>query len=195
MKRAECLRQLAALTRDDDLVVAALGGTWDEWHQVRPSDANFFNSAMGTNVPLAMGLAIALPQRRIVLLDTDGCVLMTMGALCTLGDLRPPNLRVFVFDNAAYLATGGQPTPTGRRADLSAIARGAGIEEAVTLSTEPAYTGYINEAMMGHSFSFAVVKVESVASPRTIRRENHVENKYRFVRYVERTENVDIISH
>lgn len=193
MKRLDCLQQLAGHVRPDDIVVTALGGTSEEWHHVRPSDANFFNSAMGSNIPLALGLAVALPHRRVILLDTDGCVLMTLGALCTLGALRPANLRVFVLDNAAYLATGGQPTATAGRTDLAAIARGAGIDVAVTIRDAGELEEYAPQALADDRFSFAVIKVENVSAPRMPRGEDHLENKYRFVRYIESSEGTRIL--
>lgn len=193
MKRLECLQLLAGHVRPDDLVVAALGGTSEEWHQVRPSDANFFNSAMGSNIPLALGLAVALPHRRVILLDTDGSVLMTLGALCTLGALSPANLRVFLLDNAAYLATGGQPTATAGQTDLAAIARGAGIDMAVTIRNGGELETYSQRALVDDGFSFAVIKIENVSAPRTTRGEDHLENKYRFVRYIESSEGVRIL--
>ena len=188
MKRIDCLRTLAGSVGPDDLVVTSLGGTSDEWAQVRQSAANFYNSAMGSNIPLALGLAVAMPHRRVILLDTDGSVLMTLGALCTLGALKPPNLRVFVLDNAAYLATGGQPTPTAGRADLAAIARGAGIDEAETIEDPAGLENASTRALTGEAFSFAVVKVENAAAPRSHHREDHLENTYRFVRYIEGSE-------
>jgi thiamine pyrophosphate-dependent acetolactate synthase large subunit-like protein len=195
MKRAECFEALAARTREDDLVVAALGGTWDEWDVARRSDANFFNSAMGTNVPLALGLAMALPNRRVILLDTDGCILMTLGALCTLANHQVPNLKVFVFDNGVYLATGGQQSATAGRANIAAIARAAGIDQAVQVNDMDAFVKAADEALAGAGLAFAVARVEPGRGVRAERWEDHVENKYRFVRYIERSEGIRIIPH
>jgi phosphonopyruvate decarboxylase len=195
MKRAECFERLAPLVREDDLVVAALGGTWDEWDVARRSDANFFNSAMGTNVPLALGLAMALPNRRVILLDTDGCILMTLGALCTLANHQVPNLHVFVFDNGVYLATGGQPSATAGRANIRALAQAAGIDQAVEVADLETFGDVAERAMSAPGLSFAVARVESGRGARSERWEDHIENKYRFVRYIERSEGIRIIPH
>jgi sulfopyruvate decarboxylase subunit beta len=193
MERLECLKQLVPLV-EDCLAVVALGGTTDEWDRVRPSDANFFNVAMGSNMPLAMGLAFALPHRRIVLLDTDGCQLMTLGALCTLANYPPPNLRIFVLDNECYAGTGGQPSATAGAADLAAIARGAGVETVLTAGTIEEFRRVAMQTMHDEGLAYVVAKVESeVKGPRT-RRFDHVEAKYRFVRYVEELEGRPIMT-
>jgi thiamine pyrophosphate-dependent acetolactate synthase large subunit-like protein len=195
MNRADCLLELARMMRDDDLVVAALGGTWDEWDTARRSDANFFNSAMGSNVPLALGLALALPHRRVILLDTEGCILMTLGALCTLGNHQPPNLHVFVFDNGVYQATGGQPTATAGKANIAALARAAGIAQASEVAAPDAFSAAASAALNGPGLTFVVARVEPHKGPRADRWEDHAENKYRFVRYIESSEGVRILTH
>jgi thiamine pyrophosphate-dependent acetolactate synthase large subunit-like protein len=195
MKRADCLVKLAEIVREDDLVVVALGGTWDEWDAARRSDANFFNSAMGSNVPLALGLSLALPHRRVVLLDTEGCILMTLGALCTLANHQPPNLHVFVFDNGVYQATGGQPTATAGKANIAALARAAGIAQAIEVDAPEPFSAAALAALNGPGLTFIVARVEPHKGPRAERWEDHVENKYRFVRYIESTEGARILTH
>lgn len=193
MRRMECLRELAHLV-EDSLVVAALGGTTDEWSQVRPSDANFYNVAMGSNLPLAMGLALALPTRSVVLLDTDGCQLMTLGALCTLANHPPANLRVFVMDNESYAYTGGQPTATAGKSDLAAIARAAGIEGATNVVAIDEFARAAERAISGNELSYIVAKVRGEPKGRFNRGFDHVEAKYRFVRHIERIESKEIMS-
>jgi thiamine pyrophosphate-dependent acetolactate synthase large subunit-like protein len=102
---------------------------------VRPSDQNLFLVAMGCNTPVALGLALALKHRRIVLLETDGSLLLTLGALATLGNVAPPNLRGFVFDNQGYERVKHDISATSGRTDLAAIATGCGIEGASTVRT------------------------------------------------------------
>lgn len=177
----------------EPLVVVALGAMIDEWNATHPSDANFFNSAMGSNLPLAVGLALALPHRMVILLDTDGSELMTLGALTTVGTLRPANLRVVVVDNESYAYTGGQPSATAGVADLAAIARGCGIADAIHVSTVAEFEGAIDGALRGNSLSYMVVKASSppgVSLPRGFTR---LESKYRFVRCVERQEKLSIL--
>jgi sulfopyruvate decarboxylase subunit beta len=181
------LEALAGLVRDE-LVVVALGRTTDEWARLAPRDANLFNVPMGSNLPLAIGLAYALPHRTVVLLDTDGCQLMTLGAVCTLGNLQPPNLRVFVYDNESYARTAALPSATAGRTDLAAIARGAGIAQATTVRDLAAFQHLAREALTADHLTYAVVKVIAQTGRANPWGFDHFENKYRFVRYVERTE-------
>jgi thiamine pyrophosphate-dependent acetolactate synthase large subunit-like protein len=91
--------------------------------------------SMGTVSSIGLGLALARPDRRVIALDGDGSLLMNLGALATIAACRPSNLVLLVWDNQAYATTGGQPTGTAGQADLAAVARGAGIERAVTVRT------------------------------------------------------------
>lgn len=194
MKRSECMQIVAELMAPDDLVVSALGGTSAEWYGIRPSDQQYANSCMGANVPLASGLALALPHRRVLLFDTDGCQLMTMGALATLGNTQPPNLRVFVFDNRGYGYTGGQATATRGRADLAGVARAVGIEGAMTVEDLTAFEAAARRALSESRLAYVVAKVEMqpgvVGAPMLTR----YEQTSRFMRYIERTEGVRLIS-
>ena len=179
MKRMECLEALGPLVRDE-LVVTALGGTTDEWRHVADRDANYYNICMGSNLPLAMGLALALPQRGVILLDTDGCQLMTLGALCTFANEAPDNLRAFVFDNGSYGYTGGQPTATGARADLDAIARGAGLEQVQTAHDLGEFEACAREALGSPGPWYTVAKIELVPGKFGGGGPMHMENGYRF---------------
>ena len=131
MERIDCLKALVPHVKDQ-FVVVTLGRTAQEWAEVCPRDGNMFNSGMGNHIPVALGLAEALPRRPIVLLDSDGSVLMLLSALTTLGSYPAPNLKVFVFDNEAYEGTGGQPTDTSRTTDIAAMAQAAGVRAAMT---------------------------------------------------------------
>lgn len=195
MKRVDCLRALAAHVTDEDLVIVSLGGTGLEWHSVKPGDNNLFLVAMGCNTPVALGLALTLPHRRVVLLETDGSLLLTLGALATLGNHAPANLRVFVFDNQAYERVRHDVSATSGRTDLAAIARGCGIENASTVRTVDEFATAADGAMGGDSMSFVVAKVEPGIAPDVSPRPGDgVEDKYRFVRHVERLEGRSILA-
>ncbi len=109
MKRLECLSLLGPLIKDDDLVVTTLGWVAGEWFAVRHKESNLYQVNMGMCTPLCLGLALVLPHRRVVALESDGSVLLNLGAVTTLANKRPPNLTVIVFDNQCYMATGGLP--------------------------------------------------------------------------------------
>jgi phosphonopyruvate decarboxylase len=89
--------------------------------------------SMGCASSVALGLALARPDRRVVVLDGDGAMLMRMGALATIGFERPPNLVHVLFDNEAHESTGGQPTVTSTM-DVPAIARACGYGNVVRLA-------------------------------------------------------------
>lgn len=192
MKRMDCLRALAPLVRDE-LVVAALGGTTDEWRHVADRDANYYNICMGSNLPLGLGLALAVPHRGVIVLDTDGCQLMTLGAICTFANQAPPNLRVFVFDNGSYGYTGGQPTATRGRTDLAAIARGAGLEQVRTARDLAEFEACAREALATEGPWYVVVKAELEPGKFGGGGPMHMENGYRFIRHIESTEGVEIL--
>lgn len=194
MKRHDCLKRLAPRVTDQDLVVISLGGTGLEWNDARPGDNNLFLVAMGCNTPVALGLALALPHRRVVLLETDGSLLLTLGAVCTLANEAPPNLRVFVFDNQGYERVEHHVSATSGRTDLAAIARGAGIEAATTARTLEEFDALAARVMAGPGLSFVVAKVEPGIAAVAPRPGDGLEDKYRFVRYIERLEGRPILS-
>ena len=80
MKRYDCLKALASVVRENDLVVTNLGNTMHEWLSLRPSRANLYNMNLGQCTPVALGLALALPHRRVIALDGDGNLLLVLAA-------------------------------------------------------------------------------------------------------------------
>ena len=118
-------------------MVLSLGASVDEWYNAAPHmrSASLFQQQLGCVTPQAFGLAVGLPHRRIVSLDTDGGMMFNLGILATLANEQPKNLLVVVWDNECYQSIGGPPTHTAGRADIAAIARGAGIEHAYTVKT------------------------------------------------------------
>jgi thiamine pyrophosphate-dependent acetolactate synthase large subunit-like protein len=110
------------------LAVSGLGSsTWDLTHSGDDARNFCFIGAMGQAAPFALGLAMARPEKRVVLFTGDGDLLMSLGVLATIANEAPANLAVLVMDNGVYMETGGQPTATSGPTDLEAIARGAGI--------------------------------------------------------------------
>lgn len=194
MKRIDCLRALAPYVTDEDLVVISLGGTGLEWNAVRPGDNNLFLVAMGCNTPVALGMALALKHRRIILLETDGSLLLTLGALGTLGNVAPPNLRVFLFDNQGYERVKHDISATSGKTDLAGIARACGIEDSSTARTDEEFAAAAERTMSGNGLSFVVAKVESGIADVAPRPGDGLEDKYRFVRHVERLEGKAILS-
>lgn len=115
---------------DDTVVFCGLGSSSRAWRaRNSPRPAYYGSDPMGLSLPLATGFAVGRPDRTVVLLVGDGDLLMGLGALVTVADVAPPNLRVVVLANGRYETGGGQPVP-GEHADLVALARAAGWERA-----------------------------------------------------------------
>jgi sulfopyruvate decarboxylase subunit beta len=146
---------------------------------------------MGCAIGVATGLALALPHRKVIALDSDGSVLLSLFNLATLGNLQLKNLVVYVFDNGVYSGSRiSYPTATAGRTDLAAMARAAGIANAHTIRDLEEFRNQGMGALAQHELGFFVCKVEESLLHREIPRPNTdlAENKYTFVRYLERTE-------
>lgn len=196
MTRYDCMTILAGRLKDE-LVVLSLGGSVDEWYDAAPHmrEASLFQQQLGCVTPQAFGLAAGLPHRRIVSLDTDGGLLFNLGILATLGNERPKNLFVVVWDNACYLSIGGPPTHTAKgRVDLAAIARGAGIEHAYTASNLDGFAAHCEAGLRADAPYLVVAKVAGVVQPGIRRKHSDGrEDKYIFVRHVEASEGIVIM--
>ena len=117
--------------RGDALVVASLGNPcYDVMAQGDRPDNFYVWGAMGGTVPLALGLALAQPGRRVLAVVGDGEMMMGLGSLATVAVQRPRNLSIVVVDNEHYAETGMQRAHTGRGVDLVAVARAVGFEQA-----------------------------------------------------------------
>jgi thiamine pyrophosphate-dependent acetolactate synthase large subunit-like protein len=178
--------------KDDDLAVTTLGWVAGEWFAVRHKESNLYQVNMGMCTPLCLGLALVLPHRRVIAIESDGSVLLNLGAMTTLANKRPPNLTVVVFDNQCYMATGGLPTATAGVTDLAAMANGAGIEHSYSVSSLNEFEHEARAALQRKGPNYIVAKVEA-AGKRMSTDMDGKEGKYRFVRYIERTEGIKII--
>src|SRR5688572_10481868 len=116
------------------LAVSGLGSSTSHLTASGVYARNFcFVGAMGQAAPFALALALAQPNKRVLLFTGDGELLMSVGVLATIANRAPSNLAVVVLDNEAYTETGGQPTATAGRTDLELMARGAGISATTTI--------------------------------------------------------------
>ena len=126
MKRDECFEILARHVTEDDIVVGIYSSAFD-WITIRQSPLNYiFTGAMGLGASHALGLALGRPDRRVIVLDGDGSLLMNLGCLVTVASVAPPNLYHFVSVNGSYEANGGHPIPGRSVVDFKGFARSAG---------------------------------------------------------------------
>ncbi|SHG76349.1 Thiamine pyrophosphate enzyme, C-terminal TPP binding domain [Kaistia soli DSM 19436] len=196
MKRYDCMKALAARL-DNELVILSLGASVDEWYNAAPHmrAASLFQQQLGCVTPEAFGLAVGLPHRRIVSLDTDGGMMFNLGILATVGNEQPKNLFIVVWDNEMYQSIGGPPTHTASgRVDIAAIARGAGIDAAHTARTIDEFDAHCAAGLAADTPYLVVAKVSGTVQPDIKRKHSDGrEDKYIFVRHVEASEGITIM--
>ena len=160
MKRIEAIEAIARVVTKEDLLTTSIGQTWDDWWNHRPANNTFFMGILGSVTPTALGLALALPHRRVIALDSDGSMLMNTGAMCTLGAQRPSNLTIVVMDNEIYENIGGPSTHTANKTDLAKMAEGAGCQNCVTARNISDFTENFERMLTDDEAGFLVAKIE-----------------------------------
>lgn len=133
--RTEAVAALAR-AREDMLSLVTMQAV-EPWNALGQADGRNFNvvGCMGSAASIGLGLALARPADRVLILDGDGSLLMQLGSLVSIGELQPHNLYHVVFENGIYETSGGQPVPGSLRADLVDIARASGYRQAVRFGT------------------------------------------------------------
>ncbi|HEV3365607.1 MAG TPA: thiamine pyrophosphate-dependent enzyme [Acidimicrobiia bacterium] len=182
MKRRECL---AAIHHElsQCAVVTIMGAVAAELHSLG-HQPNFFylQHAMGLAPSLGLGIALTQPDRRVVVLDGDGSLLMNLGGLATLAGEAPPNLTHIVFDNQSFVSIGGFPTPTDRGVDLAAAARAAGITAARTVTGLEEFIAAAREAIAADELTCLVAKVDADVLQSFAMDLHLLENRFEFAR-------------
>lgn len=194
MIRIDCLKALHGMLPADTLVVVTLGVTTDEFYDLGHREASMYLPAMGCNTPVGLGLAMALPQRRVLVLDSDGSLMMSLGILTTVAAQAPRNLGIIVFDNQCYELIGGSPTPSAAGADLTMIAKGAGIKDAATVEDLAGFRTAAQRALTAPGPVFVTARFQPSIQRVTPKTTDIFEDKYHFVRYIERSEGVEILT-
>jgi sulfopyruvate decarboxylase subunit beta len=192
--RIDCLTALKTMLPDDTLVVVTLGVTTDEFYDLGHREASMYLPAMGSNTPVGLGLATALPRRRVLVLDSDGSLLMSLGILTTVAAQAPRNLGIIVFDNQCYESIGGSPTPSAAGADLAMMARGAGIKDATAVADLAGFKTAAQRALTAPGPIFVNARIEPSIQRVTPKTTDIFEDKYHFARYIERSEGVEILT-
>ena len=123
----DALTPIRRVRKDTDVVVTTMSAAkvWMDLGPLHPLDFVFVPSCMGHATSQALGIALAQPERRVIVCNGDGSMLMSLGSLVTIAAEAPPNLTVIIMDNGIYEVTGGQPVP--RRPDFAALAKASGI--------------------------------------------------------------------
>lgn len=167
---------------EDFLVVAGLAGTARDLTYLSQDAPHVFAlaGAMGSAVSMGLGLALARPERRVLVVTGDGELLMNVGSLATVSVLNPPNLAIVCVDNGHYGETGYQKSHTSRGVDLAQMASGAGIRTIRTIEREeqiPEASRLIRE---GNGASFVLMRVLPTESPPHKRDMDPTAEKLRF---------------
>lgn len=147
---------------------------------------NFFylQHAMGLASSMGLGIALARPELKVVVLDGDGSVLMNLGGYTTLARYQPKNLLHVVFDNESLLSVGGFPTATSTGSDLEKIARGAGVHRTTTVHSIEEFTAAFDELLNADELSSLIAKVEAVGPAAFVTDLPLLENRFQFKRWM-----------
>jgi thiamine pyrophosphate-dependent acetolactate synthase large subunit-like protein len=159
MHTAEML-QVFAKHRGDAIVVPGRGGRhWVRLTGRETLDVPLGDPAMGGHAGFALGLALAQPNRRVVLFDSEGDILMSLGMLPTIAEQAPANFYHFLLDNECYATTGGQPVPNAKDVAYDVLARGAGYPRAFAFSELPDFTANLPDILAQPGPVFVALKV------------------------------------
>ena len=164
MNRFDLTCRLVSRLKQDEAVIGGIGNSnFDLWN-AGPRPQNFYMlGSMGLAVPIALGVALAQPDRRVFALEGDGSLLMQLGVLSTVANRAPKNLVIIVWDNAMYQITGSQPTASAGHADFVAIARGAGLENSALAADEQEFDTLVDQALRKDGPSFIAAKIDGSA--------------------------------
>lgn len=161
LSKEQLLRPLAE-QRTDEVVVATMSVVrpWGEYSD-SPLDLASADSAMGHAADLALGIALAQPSRKVICLNGDGSMLMTLGTLVTIVEARADNLILFVIDNSSYEITGNLPVPGKGRVNFAALARAAGFGRVYDFDSPTEYERNLGELLTVPGPVFVAVQVET----------------------------------
>lgn len=192
MQRYDFLKSVAE--HSGDALVVCTGWGAREWWALRPSDGNLKTRTLGLVSSIAAGLAIALPHRKVIAIDGDGAFLMNLCGLPTIALQNPGNLIHLLFDNEVYEASGGTATAS-RITDAAALAKAAGYTNALWVKTPEDFRNAFIQAWKRNELTLIAVKI-AAGQPANLPplRLDEIENKYRFMRYLEESEKRAILN-
>jgi sulfopyruvate decarboxylase subunit beta len=185
MLRADALEAIYPALRDR-IVVTIMGAVAAELYTLGHRPTFFYlEHAMGMASSMGLGIALALPEQRVIVLDGDGSLLMNLGTLSTLARYRPDNLLHIVFDNESLLSVGGFPTATATGTDLAGVARACGVPRVEEADTPKRLKRAVSEALASDTLTTIISKVEAVG-PKSFHMDLPLlENRFQFKRALE----------
>ena len=172
MNRFDVTSRLIAKLKHEEAVIGGIGNTnFDLWAAGHRPQNFYMLGSMGLAFPIALGVALAQPERRVFALEGDGSLLMQLGALSTIAMLKPKNLVMIVMDNGIYQITGAQPTPAASVADIVAIATGSGLANSTWAADEKDFERLVDAAMSASEPSLIAVRIDDKPGVGTTRRD------------------------
>jgi phosphonopyruvate decarboxylase len=152
---------------EDFLIVAGLAGTSRDVAALTGDGAHTYSmaGAMGGAAMIGLGLALARPDRRVLVVTGDGELLMNIGALATIAVMNPPNLAIVCVDNGHYGETGWQKSHTSLGVDLEKIAAGSGIKRTLTIEKDAELAAGARLIREGNGTAFVLLRVKPTEPP------------------------------
>jgi thiamine pyrophosphate-dependent acetolactate synthase large subunit-like protein len=162
MYRFDLVQRLVAKLRNQEAVIGGIGNSnFDLWAAGHRPQNFYMLGSMGLAIPIALGVAIAQPHRKVFVLEGDGSMLMELGCLATVAAQAPKNLSILLFDNGVYQITGGQPTPAAATTDFVAVARACGLHDAAWAADETDFEHQLDRCLATDGPHFIGLKLDS----------------------------------
>ena len=172
MNRFDVTSRLIGKLKHEEAVIGGIGNTnFDLWAAGHRPQNFYMLGSMGLGFPIALGVALAQPSRRVFALEGDGSLLMQLGCLSTIATLKPKNLTMVVMDNGIYQITGAQPTPAAAVADLVAIAVSSGLSNSAWAADEEDFERLIDRSLSASEPMLIGVRIDDKPGTGTTRRD------------------------
>ncbi|HEY0910160.1 MAG TPA: thiamine pyrophosphate-dependent enzyme [Bradyrhizobium sp.] len=172
MNRFDLTSRLVAKLKNEEAVVGGIGNTnFDLWATGHRPQNFYMLGSMGLAFPIALGVALAQPERRVFALEGDGSLLMQLGCLSTIATLAPKNLCMVVMDNGVYQITGAQPIPGSATADIVAIAVGSGLTNSTWAADEEDFERLVDQSLSASGPTLIGVRIDDKPGTAQTRRD------------------------
>jgi thiamine pyrophosphate-dependent acetolactate synthase large subunit-like protein len=172
MNRFDLTSRLVAKLKKEEAVIGGIGNTnFDLWAAGHRPQNFYMLGSMGLAFPIALGVALAQPNRRVFALEGDGSLLMQLGCLSTIAALKPKNLSMIVMDNGIYQITGAQPTPAAAATDLIAVAIGCGLTNSTWTADEEDFDRLIDQSLTASEPMLIGVRIDDKPGTGATRRD------------------------
>jgi thiamine pyrophosphate-dependent acetolactate synthase large subunit-like protein len=172
MNRFDLTSRLIAKLKHEEAVIGGIGNTnFDLWAAGHRPQNFYMLGSMGLAFPIALGVALAQPKRRVFALEGDGSLLMQLGCLSTIATLAPKNLCMVVMDNGVYQITGAQPTPGAAGADVVAIAVGCGLTNSSWAADEADFERLVDQSLSASGPTLIGVRIDDKPGTAQTRRD------------------------